>query len=64
MVGIVPNEASILRLVGAVLLEADVERASQHRRMQVEAVAEPFGSPLVGGDATPADNTEATPQVT
>ena len=45
---IFPGEASILRLVGAVLLEANDEWATQHRYMQ--------------GEATPADTAEVTPQ--
>ena len=40
MVGIFPNETSILRLIGAVLLEANDEWQLQHRHMQLEAMAE------------------------
>jgi len=40
VVGIFPNEASITRLIGAVLLEADDEWQLQHRYMQLEAMAE------------------------
>ena len=40
VVGIFPNEASIVRLIGAVLLEANDEWALQHRYMQTEAMAE------------------------
>lgn len=40
VVGIFPNEDSIVRLVGAVLLEANDEWQLQHRYMQVEAMAE------------------------
>ena len=40
VVGIFPSEASILRLIGAVLLEANDEWQLQHRYMQVEAMAE------------------------
>ena len=39
MVGIFPNEAAIIRLIGAVLLEQNDERQLQHRYMQVEAMA-------------------------
>ena len=61
-VGIFPGEASILRLIGAVLLEANDEWATQHRYMQVEAMAELLGPPLTEGEATPADTAEVTPQ--
>ncbi|MEM6677946.1 MAG: IS256 family transposase [Pseudomonadota bacterium] len=37
VVGIFPNEASIKRLIGAVLFEQNDEWATQHRYMQVEA---------------------------
>jgi transposase-like protein len=40
VVGIFPNEASITRLIGAVLLEQNDELQLQHRYMQLEAVAE------------------------
>ena len=40
VVGIFPCEASITRLIGAVLLEANDEWQLQHRYMQVEAMAE------------------------
>ncbi len=40
VVGIFPNEESIIRLIGAVLLEANDEWQLQHRYMQVEAMAE------------------------
>jgi transposase-like protein len=46
VVGIFPNEASILRLIGAVLLEQNDEWQLQHRYMQVEAMAELI-SPVV-----------------
>ena len=35
-----PNEAAIIRLIGAVLLEQNDERQLQHRYMQVEVMAE------------------------
>jgi putative transposase len=40
VVGIFPNEASIVRLIGAVLLEQNDEWQLMHRYMQVEAMAE------------------------
>ena len=40
VVGIFPDERSILRLIGAVLLEQNDEWQLQHRYMQLEAMAE------------------------
>ena len=40
VVGIFPNDDSIVRLIGAVLLEANDEWQLQHRYMQVEAMAD------------------------
>ncbi len=40
VVGIFPNEDSIVRLIGAVLFEQNDEWQSQHRYMQVEAFAQ------------------------
>jgi putative transposase len=40
VVGIFPNEASITRLIGAVLLEQNDEWMLQHRYMQIEGMAE------------------------
>jgi transposase-like protein len=45
VVGIFPNEASIIRLIGAVLLEANDEWQLQHRYMGVEAMAELLSPP-------------------
>ena len=43
--GIFPNEASIIRLIGAVLLEANDEWQLQHRYMDVEAMGELLSPP-------------------
>jgi putative transposase len=40
VVGIFPNEDSIVRLIGAVLFEQNDEWLGQHRYMQVEAFAQ------------------------
>jgi putative transposase len=40
VVGILPNEDSIVRLVGAVPLEANDEWRLQHRHMRIEGMAE------------------------
>ncbi len=40
VVGIFPNEGSIIRLIGAVLLEANDEWQTQHHYMQTEPMAE------------------------
>ena len=45
VVGIFPGETSIVRLIGAVLLEANDEWQLQHRYMQVEAMAELTAEP-------------------
>jgi putative transposase len=46
VVGIFPNEGSIIRLIGAVLLEANDEWQLQHRYMQTEAMAELTSPPI------------------
>ena len=61
MVGIFPNEASITRLIGAVLLEDNDEWQLQHRHMQVEAMAE-LMPPLIEGEVTPATPAESRPR--
>ncbi len=45
VVGIFPNEDSITRLIGAVLMEANDEWQLQHRYMQIEGMAE-LATPL------------------
>ena len=62
VVGIFPNESAIIRLIGAVLLEANDEWVTRHRCMQVEAMAELLGPPLIEGEAAPADPADATPR--
>jgi transposase-like protein len=47
--GIFPNEASITRLIGAVLLEQNDEWLIQHRYMQIEGMAE-LAPPLIDPD--------------
>ena len=56
VVGIFPNEASIVRLIGAVLLEQNDEWQLQHRYMQVEAMAE------LAGPALDTDTLELPPK--
>ena len=56
VVGIFPNEAAIVRLIGAVRLEANDEWQLQHRSMQTEAMAE-LTPPRI--DAVPIPNSTA-----
>ena len=56
VVGIFPNEGAIIRLIGAVLLEANDEWQLQHRYMQTEAMAE-LTAPTI--DAVPNQITAA-----
>jgi putative transposase len=51
VVGIFPNEGSIVRLIGAVLLAANDEWPLQHRDMQTEPTAE-FTPPTIEAMAT------------
>jgi len=61
VVGIFPAESAIVRLIGAVLLEANDEWAVQHRYMQIEAMAE-LSPPLIEGEVTSEPNTQITPK--
>ena len=56
VVGIFPSEPSIIRLIGAVLLEANDEWQLQHRYMQVEAMAELVPPPVTGALALDQPN--------
>jgi putative transposase len=57
VVGIFPNEGAIIRLIGAVLLEANDEWQLQHRYMQTEPMAELM--PALIDDTTPQITTVA-----
>jgi putative transposase len=46
VVGIFPNEDSIRRLIGAVLLEANDDWQLQHRYMQIEGMTE-LATPMI-----------------
>ena len=60
VVGIFPSEASVVRLVGAVLLEINDEWATQNRYMQVEPMGEFV--PTIDGEASPAGHTLVPPR--
>ncbi len=59
VVGIFPNEESITRLIGAVLLEANDEWQLQHRYMQIEGMVE-LATPLIDEPPTPLITPKAT----
>ena len=61
VVGIFPSEQSIIRLIGAVLLEQNDEWQLQHRYMQVEGMAGLI-PPTIDGEATPLPSAQITPQ--
>ena len=60
VVGIFPNEGSIIRLIGAVLLEANDEWQLQHRYMQTEVMAE-LTPPLIDAVPTQLSTVAASP---
>jgi putative transposase len=60
VVGIFPSEASIVRLVGAVLLEINDEWATQNRYMQLEPMNELL--PSIEGEVTSSEHTLIPPQ--
>jgi putative transposase len=59
VVGIFPGESSIVRLIGAALLEQNDEWQLQHRYTQVEAMAELL-LPLIEGERTRARSPPAS----
>ncbi len=61
VVGIPPSEQSIIRLIGAVLLEQNDEWQLQHRTMQAEGMAG-LVPPTIDGEATPLPPAQVTPQ--
>lgn len=58
VVGIFPNEGSIVRLIGAALLEQNDEWLLQHRYMQVEAMVE-FAVPTIDAEPNQITNVAA-----
>jgi transposase-like protein len=61
VVGIFPSEQSILRLIGAVLLEQNDEWQLQHRYMQVEGMAG-LTPPTIDGEATSLPSDQIPPK--
>jgi hypothetical protein len=65
VVGIFPNEGSIVRLIGAVLLEQNDEWQLQHRYMQLEAMADlatPVSEAEPGRSQPPHEHIRTVPQ--
>src|SRR5919112_89180 len=62
VVGIFPSEQSILRLIGAVLLEANDEWQLQHRYMGVEAMGELMPTVIEGETAPLSSPAQLSPQ--
>ena len=63
VVGIFPNETSITRLIGAVLLELNDEWLLQHRYMQIEGMTE-LTPPLIDADPAKLPPMAARPMAT
>ena len=63
MVGIFPNEDSIKRLIGAVVLEANDEWQLQHLYMQIEGMAE-LATPMINQQAPAITPQTALPMTT
>ena len=61
VVGIFPNEGSIVRLIGAVLLEANDEWQLQHRYMQIEGMAGLIPT-TIDGEAVSLPSAQITPK--
>ena len=61
LVGIFPSEQSILRLIGAVLLEQNDEWQLQHRYIQVEGMSGLI-PPTIDGEAASLPSAPITPQ--
>ena len=58
VVGIFPNEGAIVRLIGAVLLEANDEWQLKHRYMQTEVMGGTYAA-VDGGNSPPKFSTVA-----